>query len=804
MSPSLRALALTLALSGASPALAEDPAPVAPPPPSPQQLEQELAAVEAKLGVAEATLVDVERSYSQRPERDDEDARARRYSDAEIQYLLGNWGAASTLLYDLVSDPPFVKHPRYADALYFLADALFQQRNYIGARLYLRELLALPAATPRHRDALSRYLVISGKLNQFDGIERYLEQARALSGGAFPPEVQYTYAKWLFRRTDLAPSERILHARAAFTPLAQQPDGPYRLQAAYHLGVLSMQAGEMPLALFQFQQLVAPPASSDDGAATPPPSAARAVEARRIRELSLMALGRLSYETGRYDEALDWYGQVPQESESFPESLYEIAWTQVRKGAYQEAKNAIDILLMVSPDSQLAPQARLLQGNLLQRLKKYDEAIATYNEVIGTFRPEREKVDALLRSKPEASAYFDRLLGRADDVPDVRTLLPPLARRYAAARREVVDAQKLVADIDHGREGTSEARELADRILRALDARGLETFPELQEGLTRADAVETALIRAEEDRLRVEELALTQVLSQGEKDFLRHLRQQRESLRERFLSLPTTPQALQERLARMHARVDRLDREAFRLGTEIQGLQAIAASVRKWVDDTRLLRHTPPDEEQEYLVQLQAEVQTLTDLKVELDRTRARLADERHSAANTLAGEQALRGQYAEALKAEHAVLADAEGRQVSDAAQLVARAHALQARGDALKARVSDARDGLRTRVATRGRLIREKVLAEQRLLERYDADVRTASADARLLVGRIAQDSVRHVRDQFYDLVLKADVGVVDVAFTQKQDKTQAIQNVSSQKADALRALDADFRDVLSEEGR
>ncbi|MCP3104173.1 tetratricopeptide repeat protein [Myxococcus sp. K15C18031901] len=801
MSPSHRALALALALAGASPALAADPVPLVPPPPTPQQLAQELATVEAQLGTAEASLADVERTHSQRPEQDDAEARARRYSDAEIQYLLGNWGAASVLLYDLVSDPPFQKHPRYADALYFLADALFQQRNYIGARLYLRELLALPT-TPRHKDALSRYLVIAGKLNQFDGIAPYLEQARVLSGGQLPPEVQYTWAKWLFRRTDLAPSERIAHARAAFTPLAQQPDGPYRLQAAYHLGVLSMQAGELPLALFQFQQLVTPQSPSDGGASVA--TAAQVVEARRIHELALMSLGRLSYETGRYDEALDWYGRVPQDSESFPESLYEIAWTQVRKGNHQEAKNAIDILLMVSPDSQLAPQARLLQGNLLQRLKKYDEAIATYDEVIGTFRPEREKVDALLRAKPEASAYFDRLLSRADDIPDVRTLLPPLARKYAASRREVVDAVKMVADIDSGREGTTEARELADRILRALDARGLETFPELQEGLTHADAVETALIRADEERLRVEALTLDTSLTQGEKDSVQHLRREREALRTRFLSLPTTTRALQERLDRMQARVDAVDREAFRLGTEIQGLQAIAASVRKWVDDTRLLRHTPPDEEQEYLVQLQAEVQTLSDLKVELDRTRARLADERHSAANTLAGEQAIRGRYAQALAAEHAVLAEAERRGASDTSGLVARAHAAQEKSDALKTRVVQAREALRARVETRGRLIREKVRAEQKLLERYDLDVRTASTDARLLVGRIAQDSVRSVRNQFYDLVLKADVGVVDVAFTEKQDKTQAIQNVAAQKADALRALDADFRDVLSEDGR
>lgn len=94
--------------------------------------------------------------------------------------------------------------------------------------------------------------------------------------------------------------------------------------------------------------------------------------------------------------------------------------------------------------------------------------------------------------------------------------------------------------------------------------------------------------------------------------------------------------------------------------------------------------------------------------------------------------------------------------------------------------------------------------MLAEQKLLDKYEAEVAAVSSNAKQLVGRIAYDSFRRVRRQFYDLVLKADVGVVDVAFTEKQDKTTAIQKVSAQKADALRALDADFRGVLAEDGR
>ena len=59
----------------------------------------------------------------------------------------------------------------------------------------------------------------------------------------------------------------------------------------------------------------------------------------------------------------------------------------------------------------------------------------------------------------------------------------------------------------------------------------------------------------------------------------------------------------------------------------------------------------------------------------------------------------------------------------------------------------------------------------------------------------------SFRRVRRQFYDLVLKADVGVVDTSFTRTQSQTSEIQKVASQKEEELRALDQDFQPILKD---
>ncbi|MFY0524822.1 tetratricopeptide repeat protein [Archangium gephyra] len=513
-------------------------------------------------------------------------------------------------------------------------------------------------------------------------------------------------------------------------------------------------------------------------------------------------MGRLLYELGRADEALDRYAEVPRESESFVDSLYEMAWVHVKRGDFEKAKNATDILLLVGPESPVAPDARLLQGHLQLKLRKYDEATATYEDVIGTYKPVRDQVDALLKANQDPIAYFDRLLARNASTLDVTTLLPPLALKFATTQEELAKAVGMQKDLDSSREGVDESKALATRILHALDERGLQVFPELQEGYQRADAVDSALVRAEQGLVQVEGEVLRERLRPEELTALAGVRREREALGTRLATLPTTPQEIDARRERMQTRVDELDRDAFQLGFELQSMSAISTAVRQWLDDTRAERTRQPEEEKEFLTQLHNEEQTVAALEAELKLLRSRLADERASASAFVSGEDILRGRYRETLQREHALLAAAEERLSGEDAALVARTHETRQRSEALRTRVDTARYVLRAQVQRRGEIIKGKVLAEQRLLQDYHQEVASVSGDARHMVGRIGFESIQKVRKQFYDLVLKADVGLVDVAFTRKQDKTTEIQKLSAQKEADLRDLEKEYEEVLKDE--
>jgi len=56
--------------------------------------------------------------------------------------------------------------------------------------------------------------------------------------------------------------------------------------------------------------------------------------------------------------------------------------------------------------------------------------------------------------------------------------------------------------------------------------------------------------------------------------------------------------------------------------------------------------------------------------------------------------------------------------------------------------------------------------------------------------------------VADKFYDLVVKSDVGIIDVAWGLKDQKTQSVNKLTNQKNAEMKALDDDFRKVLEED--
>src|SRR5690606_19892025 len=305
-------------------------------------------------------------------------------------------------------------------------------------------------------------------------------------------ELAYAYARAVQRDRSRPKAQRIARVRELLQPLSQTP-GDHQLAVGYMLGTLLVEERKLEQAAAHFAALTTLPLQTERD--------------QELHTLALLAQGRVLYELGQLDEAIDRYNQVSRESPHYPDALYEIAWAFVQKEAYAQAHNATELLLVAAPESTLAPQAKLLQSNLLLKLARYDEANASYHDVIHAYAPVRDELEALLTVHRDPVAYFDELLSRNDRVMDVNLLLPEVARRYAATQDDVADGLRMINDLEVSREAIEESRHLAQRVRTALAQRGVEIFPDLQEGYLRADAVENAVLAYEHQQVLVEEAA---------------------------------------------------------------------------------------------------------------------------------------------------------------------------------------------------------------------------------------------------------------------------------------------------------
>lgn len=784
MRRSLASLAIALALT------AFDATARAAPPPSDLS---DLSDFDARHRGLEQQLEIVERLYMDRPDAGEQGALRKRFSDAELQFLLQNYEAASVLFYDLVGNRAFARMPEHSEALYMLAESLYQQQGFHGARLYFRDYLNGRGRRGQHfREALLRYIDLSARVGDFSGIEAYIRQLRG-PGGALPSEVAYAYGKWFFGRGDLPDAERQQRAAAQFLAVIRT-GGEFTHQAHYFLGVLAVQRGELEAASASFEALLKVAANSP--------------AARRVQEQAHLALGRIFLEQGRFSEAIDRYQYIDYRSDAFVEALYEIAWAHVRRAKaeedredYRKALQACERLVATAPDALIASDALVLQGHLYLRLGQFEEAGAAYRRVIEKFQPAHDALAERLGAHEDPVEFFQAIIENSSKTFDLELFLPKFAIPWATTEREIAEAVRITSDIDETRQAIAESFEVAERLIEQLDQRRGELFPFFQKGFSQADAVDAGLSRLRRDLVDREQAILAPLVSGPEAkailDRLQVLRQARAEVERELERLPESEAEFAAWRKSLTGRVQTVEQSAHRVGIEVESLFAIQVAIDKLLRDAREL---PGAARADFARQLASERAVAQGLREAIGRQKRDLSDARVRIDLLRPDDGALRSRHAKLLDEERRETLAL--RALAPAAALPAAAlDALHASIGALERRTAKARSLLGERIGAQAAEVRGQVIKEVSQLELFQQQSRVNASGARGLIGSIAFESFRKVLGRFYDAMIKAEVGLIDIAWTRKQNFTEKIQDLSIQKDGELRELELDFREALTE---
>ncbi|MCA9609602.1 MAG: tetratricopeptide repeat protein, partial [Myxococcales bacterium] len=676
----------------------------------------------------------------------------------------------------------FPDHRAYPDALYYLGDSLYRAGDYLGARTRFRELIA-HAGDTRYRDhlqrALGRLIEIAIHTRDFDGVEGYFAALSRIPPGEIEATTNYYRAKYLYNRA--VPTEDILaggenvqidlamleQARQSFEGV--QAGSPYYPQARYFIGVIHTLREQYPQAIEAFRRVLRSPADTE--------------EQREVIELTHLALGRLYYETDQLDQAVEAYQAVPRTSANFHVALYEIAWVYIRMGDSVRAERALEVLSVAAPDSRFIPDAKILRANLLLRNGRLDDANQLFREVAAEFGPVRRELDQMLAEHDDPLGYFRGLVRENMDSFDATSFLPPLAQRWASLEGDMDRALSVLGDLAQARQLVRETSELIERLDAAISQPNrMVVFQDLRLQAEHATAIRTRTARVRRDLLRLYE-------NEGGGGDLADIRQQRRAI-ERYLDgMPVDEAEFAAFDDEVLSRYRRLGRELGRMEVELTGMEARIVAMERYLSDTAEQR----------------DASGLEAIRRELSGHRAAVAEYREQirqlnialeAARLQVGPGDARYQRQDQLRREHARLAALERERISNP-----RMRDLFTRVDAVESRLDAREQEVLQVVEERTADIRRQLREESENLIGYRQALTGLESETEEVVGGVTYENFLQVQHRFYDLVLRADVGRIDVAWARREEHRMRVEMLTRERAREMRALDDEFREIMED---
>ena len=697
-----------------------------------------------------------------------------------------------------------------ADGTFLLAESYFQSNQYLSARRHYREILDR-ASSARFAAyvgrALSRLVDVALRTDDLESLDYVFARLNSLPQGDPSGSLAYARAKALFARGDYTAAKAAINSVPA--------GSEFTLQAQYLLGVILTKEGGASLAAAAAPATPgAAPAAA--GPAPEPPKApglgsyAPAVEQfrrvtripasnpgqRHIVDLAWMAIGRLHYETEGFLDAAEAYSHVDRRSPEFSTMLHELAWVYVRLGEFQRAQRALEVLTITDPNNLDIADGSLLRADLMLRSGQFDKALTLYRSVRGRFDPVREQVDRFINATTDPAAYYDRLTADPDLPTDNQ--LPPLALSWAREAAEDENVFAVIDDANRSRDLIKKTRRLATRLsaVLAVPTRA-KAFPEIRASLERTLGLSNKLARAR--GTLAEGLDDVADNAGGE---LASVRGERRKLMKRLGYLPVTPADFASRDESGDRQWNKVSQSLQQLTIEADKLRAIVNGLKRVLDEGRFGVTSDQGSRERFRLEIEANERDLAAYQrriqqyreaIEMGRVQSGFGDQRY------VDDEAARKRFRELILRE--VELCAAGQDSSDAAEYARAIKPLLARADAVDLRLDGMKADLERNALSGAEKLKLVITEEMSNVEGHAANLEELDQEARLVVGEVAMRNFAAVRDRLKSIVLRADIGIVQEAWEQREEQRQRVRNLQRERAREEQLLNDELREVLED---
>jgi len=710
----------------------------------------------------------------------DPNAAERRLVDAELLFTLKNYSEAATILLDVIERYPNSRS--YDDALVLLGESLYQNRDYVAARSYFEMAVKKNTGSRKEQQSLQRLVEIALRLNDFEKVEDYLTRLERIPPDQLEPSVPYVRGKYLYMR------DKPDQAMGVFVNIP--PANEYYLQSRYFVGTIQVAKGDLASASTTFDSILRIQPRNDTD--------------KEVQDLARLAVGRLFYERNQFDKAAEAYASVQRQSKHFAEAMDEATWNYIKAKDFVRAYRSLDLMLLQDPDSPKAPERQLLKGNLHLRLANFFLASESFTETREQFEPVYKQLQETVARSQAEPTYFETLIGKGmDKLFDISVFIPAGAVKWIRGEPDVARMLALADEVGGLQRDIKESEALLGRLERAVTSQGkVGIFSDLAGHRTKTTEILNQIVDIRRRFGGQIRSLIAGSLSGQDKAALDQIAAERASLEQQLQDLPMSAEALRDRERNAKASLAGLDARASEFNVMIQSMDAELVAIEQYFIRSRAEQKIRPEDLKQPVGDLRAAIDSM---RVQLEKVRNDIVEatrEFGAAGAAASSERVATVRLTDLMKREQEIfnrartgLSGSDQRELDKIYSVLQRADAVQGVVLAFDARLD---------AAAERRLgeIREKLSHEKTELALVNGKLGGVLSESQTVGGGLAQAMLGKVTDRFYELVVESDVGLVDVSWGLKDQKSTTLSKLINQQKMERKAVEDDFRSLLEEE--
>lgn len=752
------------------------------------QIKSKLKNIEGQLAHYLTTIRPPNRKLTQRQ-------RLKRLIDGMVLYRMKDYSRAAIVLMDLVTH--YKGTAEAGEAAFFLADSMFQQREFVVARTYFSQVVSTGSRNKYYQLALQRLLelemrraAVLGKRqtadpNRMQQVEALLQKIQAIPAARREPSVEYVRGKYLFFRN------RVKDALAVFAGIGTTHT--YYLQAVYFTGVCHIKQGRLNAATAVYKQIIDKVLF---GYFRP-----KNVTQRRVLQLVILAAARLAYYKGRSKDiqrAIELYNAIPRKSPYFDDALYERAWAYLKAKRHKRAVKTLELLQVSNPKYGKADEARVLLGNLKIQTGDFAGAKAVFRKASRELRPVYRTLRGLQRSQMDPKIIFAQLTAQNLEQFDIKVRLPKLALRWLRKQPDVKRAMMMLGDIRSIQKMITESYAII-RIIenRLTSGSQVSAYPTLAVARARAADFETVLLGLRGDTSAHLLKLLMPVATVAERYQLKQLQKERLRLEKLIQQAPKSTDAYKKRVGKVRKLFEKVDSDALVQQMRIQQLEkmlkALVAYYYRTLKTQRLskaLLEANAKRMRSRILALKSMIKMLRG-DISAARTNVGIGD------TVMRYEKQLRAQYKKVLGRLQGLGATLASRLSGSQRQQKGVLDLLLARMDKAQGNLDQVNRRIDSYLASKRAEIVRVLTEEKSKLVGYKVHLAKIRPVSKEVVGGVAMNNFKKVAEKVYQVLVKADVGVLDVVWAIKNLAKGRYEKRESTFMKAMELLKAKYRE-------